>query len=147
MCLKQQQLWLQVTEKKEKPLKWIKTTIEAETTMANNPFLVSLHNVSGQRTRERKIATAVVEQKDKYQSKKHEIKRDSYVQKCKKQGTERGESGSMCVSVWTEWELFTQTENGPLACSAHRHTAAHWQNGVLIGPFFCNTKTLQMCAS
>lgn len=33
--------------------------------MANNPFLVALHNASGQRTSERKRATVLVQQEDK----------------------------------------------------------------------------------
>ncbi len=39
--------------------------MEAETGMANNPFLVALHNASGQRMSERKRATVLVEQQDK----------------------------------------------------------------------------------
>ena len=65
VCAKQQQLWQQVTEKKGKLLKWIEGSMEAQTSMANNPFLVALHNALGQRTRERKRARVVAEQKDK----------------------------------------------------------------------------------
>lgn len=38
--------------------------MEAQTSMANNPFLVALHNALGQRTRERKRARVLVDQKD-----------------------------------------------------------------------------------
>lgn len=64
--LKQLKLWLQVTEKKGKLLKWIEGSMEAETGMANNPFLVALHNALSQKTRERKRTTVLVEQKNKY---------------------------------------------------------------------------------
>lgn len=40
--------------------------MEAETGMANNPFLVALHNALSQKTRERKRTTVLVEQKNKY---------------------------------------------------------------------------------
>lgn len=45
--LQQQQLWQQVTGKKGKLLKWMEGSMEAQTGMANNPFLVALHNAWG----------------------------------------------------------------------------------------------------
>lgn len=47
VCPQQQQLWQQVTGKKGKLLKWMEGSMEARTGMANNPFLVALHNARG----------------------------------------------------------------------------------------------------
>lgn len=46
-CLQSQQLWQRVKGKKGKLLKWIEGSMEPETGMANNPFLVALHNALG----------------------------------------------------------------------------------------------------
>lgn len=64
-CLEQQQLWQQVTGKKGKLLKWMEGSMEAQTGMANNPFLAALHNARSQRTRERRRATVLAKENNK----------------------------------------------------------------------------------
>lgn len=100
--------------------------------------LVALHNASSQRTSERRRPVVQEEQKKKMLE---------YLER--QRGTEGGRGGwgaaCVCVSVFGPTKSCTHTRRMDQWLA--QHTAAHGQKGVLIEPFACNTKTLQMCAS
>lgn len=98
--------------------------MEAQTGMANNPFLVALHNARGQRTRERKRATVLVKENKKMTTKCGQRVRLKDRESSKERYRQRVKSDQMYV--WKEGEFSTQTEKGPVACSAHSCPLAEW---------------------